>query len=483
VDNTTRLSTFQSERIRTRLRDQLWVRSALLAAATATSLAVVFASRRVALSVIWVLASGATCAVLVVLEQRRTRLSIRLVVFAVGLVIAVAVVVPSRSSNDLWSYTMYGRTVTVHHASPYRRVPADYPSDPFLTRVSPRWRHTGSVYGPLFVGVASAGTLVASDSALISRLFFQVLAALALVAILVIVWRRTRSTAAVLWLGLNPVLGIIVVNGGHNDAFVGLALLVAALLLGQGRGRAAGVTIGVAMLIKLSAGLGLIGAVLWAWEHRRRRLALTIVVAASTVCALGYVPVLASASEVLGAADKTVTNASVWNVLVDRILRHDAGRNVPNPLAPNTTLSVVFYLSATAVLLLAVGLGSRAARHRQPEPAVGVAVASYAIAGQYTFPWYAIWALPLLATRRLSGTAWIVWTQSIVMLAALRLPDAVNGNAPHVILRAILTMAAPTALLLAFVVAVVRDEKRIRSPRRAQLVQSDAGLVMHHDVS
>ena len=274
----------------------------------------------------------------------------------------MAVVTPSRSSNDLWSYTMYGRTVTVHHANPYRRVPADYPSDPFLTRVSPRWRHTGSVYGPLFVGVASAGTLVASDSALASRLFFQVLAALALAAILLIVWRRTRSPAAVLWLGLNPVLGVIVVNGGHNDVFVGLALLVATLFVGRGRGRAAGVTIGLAMLIKLSAGLGLIGVVLWSWEHRRRRLALTVVAAAGTVVALGYLPVLAGASEVLGGADKTVTKASVWNVLVDRILHHDAGRNVPNPLAPNPTLSVVFYLSAAAVLLLAVGLGSRAAR-------------------------------------------------------------------------------------------------------------------------
>ena len=100
----------------------------------------------------------------------------RVALLAVGFVIAIAVVTPSRSSNDLWSYTMYGRTVTVHHANPYLQVPADYPSDPFLTRVSPRWRHTGSVYGPLFVGVASVGTLVASDSALASRLYFQVLA-------------------------------------------------------------------------------------------------------------------------------------------------------------------------------------------------------------------------------------------------------------------------------------------------------------------
>ena len=222
--------------MRTPLWDRVWVRYVLLLILVATSLAILFASRRVLLSVAWVLLAGVTCGVLVVLEQRRRRLGIRAVALAVGFVIAIAVVTPSRSSNDLWSYTMYGRTVTMHHANPYLRVPADYPSDPFLTRVSPRWRHTGSVYGPLFVGVASAGTLVASDSALASRLYFQVLAALALAAILLIVWRRTRSPAAILWLGLNPVLGVIVVNGGHNDAFVGLALLVAALLVGRGHG-------------------------------------------------------------------------------------------------------------------------------------------------------------------------------------------------------------------------------------------------------
>ena len=94
------------------------------------------------------------------------------------------------------------------------------------------------------------------------------------------------------------------------------------------------------MLIKLSAGLGLIGAVLWSWQHRRRRLALTVVVATGAVVALGYLPVLAGASAVLGGADKTVTKASLWNLLVDRILHHDAGRNVLDPLVPNPTLSV-----------------------------------------------------------------------------------------------------------------------------------------------
>jgi hypothetical protein len=429
----------------------------LLAAATMASLAVVFASRRSLASVGWVIVAAAACGALTLLEQRRPRVGIRLAAAAVGVVIVVAVVTPSRSSNDLWSYTMYGRTVTVHDGSPYLRVPADYPSDPFLVRTSPRWRHTGSVYGPLFVGVASAGTLLAGDSAVLSRLYFQILAALAVIGILVIVWRRTRSVAAVLWLGLNPVIAVIVVNGGHNDAYTGFALLVAALLLGRGRARAAGITIGIAMLIKLSAGLALIGMALWAWHHRQARKALTVVVAAGCVVLVGYLPFLIGASDVLAGADKTVTKASAWNLLVDRILHHDAGRNVPNPLAPNTTLSVVFYLAAATVLLLAVVLGSRAARHHRPEPAMGVAVASYTMAAEYTFPWYAVWGLPLFAERRMSTLGWIVWLQSVLMLAGLRLSDRATGSVAHGIVRIALTMIAPLAVLVAFVVVAAKE--------------------------
>ncbi len=62
------------------------------------------------------------------------------------------------------------------------------------------------------------------------RLYFQLIAALALAAVLIVVWRTTRSTAAVAFLGLNPVLAVIVVNGGHNDMLIGGLLLGATIL-------------------------------------------------------------------------------------------------------------------------------------------------------------------------------------------------------------------------------------------------------------
>ena len=139
-----------------------------------------------------------------------------------------AVVIPPRGSNDVWSYAAYGRMVSVHDASPYNHVPADFRGHALYREVSPVWRHRGSVYGPVFVGFAAAGTFVAGDSPTATRLFFQMSMAAAVVIALALVWRRTRSTAAV-WLGLHPLFGAALVNGGHIDALVGLAVLVSAM--------------------------------------------------------------------------------------------------------------------------------------------------------------------------------------------------------------------------------------------------------------
>jgi alpha-1,6-mannosyltransferase len=432
-------------------------RYALLVAATAADLAILRAPRHSVTSVLLVVAAGILVAALVVLEHRRRRLGLAAVAVAIAVTTATAVWTPPRTSNDLWSYEMYGRMVTVHGVSPYDHVPAEFRSDPFAHRVSPRWMHRASVYGPLFVGVATAGAWVAGSSPLSARLFFQAFAALALLITLVVVWRTTRSLAALVFLGLNPVLVVIVVNGGHNDALIGLALLVATLLALRRQPRAAGALIGLAALIKLTAGLALIGLVLWAWRHHLRRFALAAAASSGLVLVVGYLPVLGNASHVLGDADKTVTDGSPWNWLVDRLLRHDAWRNVPNPLAPNTTLTAFFYVGMATVLLLGLILGSLAGRDRRPGPAVGISLAAYPVAAEYAYPWYSAWALPIFAANGLSALGGVVWVQSVVLLAALKLPIGVRGSPLHAVLRVLLTDVAPPLLLLAFVVAALRQ--------------------------
>jgi len=408
-----------------------------------------------------VLLSTATCARLAVLEWRQPRLGLRTVVVAIGLVIASAVVIPPRGSNDVWSYAAYGRMVSVHHASPYNHVPADFDGDALYAQVSPVWRNRGSVYGPVFVGFAAAGTFLAGDSATATRLFFQMSMAAAVVIALALVWRRTRSTAALLWLGLHPLFGAALVNGGHIDALVGLAVLVSAMLAARRRGVAAGVVIGLATLIKLPAFLALVGVVAWGWKQRDRRLQFRAVATAGAIVAVGYLPFLPGAFRVLHGANQTVTPGSLWNVPAEWLVGNDAGRNL-FPYVPSA-LTTMSYLSLALAGVLAVGLAWRTMGRRRPDQAIGAATASYTVAAEYTLPWYTAWALPVLADRRPSPLAWVVWTQSALLLAAWKLPLPAEGAVLYNAMMGLLTYLAPIAALVAFTVVGVLGTGRARA--------------------
>ncbi len=132
-------------------------RVSLLLAATGGNVLLLQAPRHSVGSVSIVFATALVTGLLVVAEHRRPRLGIAPVAVAIAITVGVAVAAPPRTSNDVWSYTMYGRMLTEHGASPYDHTPADFRRDPFFERVSPRWAHRASVYGPLFVGVAALG--------------------------------------------------------------------------------------------------------------------------------------------------------------------------------------------------------------------------------------------------------------------------------------------------------------------------------------
>jgi len=184
------------------------------------------------------------------------------VVVASALLIVIAVAVPARGSRDLWSYAMDGRIASVHHASPYTHMPADYPHDALSRHVRIGWQRTGSVYGPAFVAIAAAGTTLTGNSIVENRLLFQGLAAVALAVAMVVIWKRTRDLASLAIIGLNPAL-LAVVNGGHNDLLVGLALLCGALLLADRRPGPGGVVLGLGALVKLVLLLPVGALLLW----------------------------------------------------------------------------------------------------------------------------------------------------------------------------------------------------------------------------
>jgi hypothetical protein len=406
-------------------------------------------------AVVLVLAGTAAALWVGRLEQRDALVPGWLLASVIAVLVVVAVATPPKGSNDLWSYVMYGRILGVHHANPWIQAPSHFPSDPFLGRVSLGWRSTRSVYGPVFVSYAAVVATVARSSALVARLCFQCLMAASVAGTLLLLRRVTRSNAAVLWLGLQPVVWMSGVNGGHNDSLVGLGMLGAAVLASRRRTATAGIVIGLAALTKITALLGLVGIVPWILTRHGRDDAKRVVVACLGVLAAGLALAPRSVG-VLLSANHNVSRASTWNIfntyLVPGHARAHGGWQV----------DALITVAEITVLAVAALLAMRFRQERDPFLSVAATTGAFPAAASYVLPWYSMWSLPAFAVSFQSALATVAAAMSGVVLATYQLPQSHPHSAWDPLLRGITTLAAPLPLLAAFVAAGLLHARQVR---------------------
>lgn len=398
-----------------------------------------------AVDVLLVLAAGAGTLVL----ARRRDLTIGSVAVAIGVALFVAIAEPPRGSGDLWSYVMYGRIAVVHHVSPYTHAPTAFPHDAFFTHVSTGWRHTPSIYGPLFTLISEIGVRVAGGSALVARLWFQGLAALALVAALTIIWRRTGNPRVVALLGLQPAIILAVVNDGHNDLLLGLAVLVAVLAIDKDAHLVAGALIGLAALVKLTALLALVGLVVWVWRRDRVR-ALQTAGATIAVLLVGHAHGFGEL-HALHANQNLTSRSSIANF--SRVL---FGMHGPLPnwtgLTHERAESLVVAAGSVLACSLALAVAWWRRRDRDPRVAVAGSLAAYGAGAAYVLPWYAAWWLPLgigLDDPEAKGATFLAaW--STVLLAAYEVPRRLAVSVQLMPIHVVVAFAVPLAVLAGF---------------------------------
>lgn len=302
-------------------------------------------------------------------------------------------------NGDVWSYAMYGRMLGIHHVSPWVHAPAAFPHDPFRALVGGTWANTPSVYGPAFTLVSGAGAALLGDAVLPTRLFYQGLAALALGAGGLFVWRYTRSAAAVAFLTVHPLIVMYLVNAGRNDILVGVALLAAVVLAARNRPGAAGAVGAFGALIKLTGVVGIVALLVTTAVrgsgHATRRMGL----AAAGVFGVGY---LAAGTTALLAPMQTAggrySSGSPWSLLTS------FGLTKPSP-------HVALALLATLVLVVII-------RHARSSAATAVAASSgmLTLAASYTLPGYAAWGLPVAALDHRSRVSRVVAATGLVLL-------------------------------------------------------------------
>jgi hypothetical protein len=424
--------------------------------------------------------------VVLVAEAVRRRVGLAAVAVAAAVSIASAVAGPVVLSRDVSSYAAYGRIAAVDHTNPYVATPAAFPGDPFTPAVSGDWIQSRSVYGPAFtvLSAAVAGPTRGSPAATI--LAFKVLAGVAVAgatwcAAAVARRRDPRLMPLVVALvGVNPVIVVHTVGGGHNDALVGLGLAGAAFATAGGRrsavgGRALLVTavLTLTALVKIVAAIPLVMFVLWSMMlapsgRERARAAVAHLSVVALLCA-GLTAIYGTPA-IRALAD--LASRTGWASAARLVRRGLEAIGGGSSSALRTVIALLFAAAFLAVLWPLV----RDRPGRGPEGGTdaparwGTALLGAALAGPYLLPWYAAWFAPLIGLARDRVVLWIgVAACCVLTLTGVPAEPGTDPAAYRDGLLGVHYVAAPLvlALLAALVVRSVRSLTGASAVRQA----------------
>ncbi|BAU85734.1 possible integral membrane protein [Streptomyces laurentii] len=178
-----------------------------------------------------------------------------------GLWAGPLVLAPPLHSADVYSYIAQGAMVLEGHdvygAGPAVLTPGELGFDAAAS-VGGHWTDTPAPYGPAFLVLAEAVVKLTGGSVVPAVLGMRLIA---LGALALIVWavRGLGGGPGALWLAaLNPLLLVHVVAGTHNDGLMIGLLLAGVLLAVRGRWVAGSAVVGLAVMVKSPAALGLL---------------------------------------------------------------------------------------------------------------------------------------------------------------------------------------------------------------------------------
>jgi Gpi18-like mannosyltransferase len=146
---------------------------------------------------------------------------------------AILVIAPAMLSHDIFVYVGYGRVMVAHQANPYFVPLSAFPHDPFIPLDD--WKQTIAAYGPLWLLICAAFSLLLGSNAAAYILAFRILGLLAHLFNMLLIGRILRNmgrservvAAGMVLYGFNPLILIESALGGHNDT-----LMMTLILLG-----------------------------------------------------------------------------------------------------------------------------------------------------------------------------------------------------------------------------------------------------------
>lgn len=155
------------------------------------------------------------------------RVSMRIIVFWVMLVIVILFITPPFFSSDLYGYISRSVIANVHDASPYIVSPAELGYSDVVS-----WPQQVWVYGPLFTTISVGLTKIVGSNVLANIIAFRLVSAFLFMIAGWLVYRILGKTApewqragTALFL-TNPFFLIEIVHSAHNDIFMMISVLL-----------------------------------------------------------------------------------------------------------------------------------------------------------------------------------------------------------------------------------------------------------------
>lgn len=295
----------------------------------------------------------------------------------------IFVLAPPIGLSDVFNYIGYGRAAAVHGLNPYSTELQAIPHDPVFMYVTwPAWTNP---YGPLSTLSFYPLAWVTVPQALWLTKLMVGLASLACVALIGLCARELGRSpvAAMVFLGLNPLLLVYAVAGAHNDVFIVAFALAGILLLLRQRERLAGAALAAAAAVKLSGGLLLP----FAFTAARRRREVLIGGVGGLVGLYGLGVVLWGPHLLHGIQEQREVTS----------LRSVPGLYAAELFGASDVGSTALLIGSVIVIVVLAALLWRVHRGDDWIEAAGWATLTVLLALTWLMPWYLVWLLPLAA--------------------------------------------------------------------------------------
>jgi alpha-1,6-mannosyltransferase len=341
------------------------------------------------------------------------RLSPVLVLGTIAALYALILLAPPLASTDVFSYQFYGRIGRLYGFNPYLAGPHALAGDPLYQYIGSKWIGTATVYGPVFTALS----YLLAPLAISANVFaYKAIAAVSSLAVVALVWNGARlrgidPVKAAALVGLNPLIVVYGIGGGHNDLLMLAPMVAGIMLLLQRRGRVGAGAIVLGAAVKVTAGLMLPFALADARGHMARARRRDILIGAgATVAALAvFAFVLFGTGPLhLPATIEKVQSKGNWQSIPGFIgARLGLGGSVGQPAA---LILAALFGASLCWLLWRVWRGEL-----DWIAAGGWAAVALLVTAASLLPWYIAWLMPLAALGRDRR----LWRVSIVLTVVI----------------------------------------------------------------